>query len=74
MSSKEDSLKESKLVPISGLEWFCRIILKSVANEAVELAELCAGVASWEEWEPELLEMRSSKEEAELWKTLEELD
>ena len=44
---QSSNLKQSTLVPVTGLAWFCRLILKTVANEAAEQAELCEGVADW---------------------------
>ena len=68
-------MKQSTLKPVTGLEWFCRQILREVTGRVVELSQDLEGVAEWEEWEPEhSVRARSSKEERKLWYILEELD
>ena len=63
------------MAPISGVEWFCRQILREVTSTVVEHAGLCEGVSEWEEWEAEGVEpIRNSSYEKELWKILDELD
>ena len=75
VAGESSKLRQSKLAPISGVEWFCRQILRDVTSTVVEQAGLCEGVAEWEEWEAEGVEsIRSSRYEKELWKILDELD
>ena len=75
VTNQEGRVKQSKLKPVTGLEWFCRQILREVTGRVVELSQNLEGVAEWGEWEPEQgITARSSKEERKLWSILEELD
>ena len=68
-------MKQSTLKPVTGLEWFCRQILREVTGRVVELSQNLEGVAEWEEWEPrQSISARSSQEEKKLWAVLKELD
>ena len=42
------NLKQSTLTPITGVEWFCRQILKQVTGRVVEMSLELEGVAEWE--------------------------
>jgi hypothetical protein len=71
----DNTLRQSKLKPVTGVEWFCRQILREVTGTVVEIGLDREGVAEWEEWEEEPIHRQwSSKEERSLWKILEELD
>ena len=72
--SREGSLRQTKLEPMRGVEWFCTQILREVTNEVVEQAGLLEGVAEWEEWEAKDVQPRGDREERELWRMLDELD
>ena len=74
-TNQVSGVKQSKLKPVTGLEWFCRQILREVTGRVVELSQNLEGVAEWEEWEPrQSTSARSSQEERKLWAVLEELD
>ena len=70
--------RQGQLVIISGVEWFCRQLVKDMADTAVVWAGYNEGVDGWEEWEVASREegssKRSEKEERMLWKILDELD
>ena len=75
LTGVETKLKQSTIKPITGVEWFCRQVLKEVTGKVVDICLEMEGVASWEEWEPEKSTMAwSSKEERKLWAILDELD
>jgi hypothetical protein len=64
---------QTKIKPISGVEWMCREILKELANSAVSLADMSVGVAEWEEWQGEEVHhfpKRTEREEKYLWAML----
>ena len=68
-------MRQSRLEPITGVEWFCRQILREVTGRVVEWSQRHEGVTEWEEWEPEGVEpVQSSAEEKRLWSILDELD
>ena len=43
----EGASKQGTLKMFSGLEWMCRMILREVANEAVEIAKSMNGTEDW---------------------------
>ena len=68
---------QAKLKVFSGLEWLSREILKEVANNAVDIAEMLEEAKKWEEWEGKedaQMPRRSEEEENYLWYMLKEVD
>ena len=57
-----------EVMALTGLEWMSRMIIKGVADRAVELSELVKASESWEDWveeeEREQESLRSEKEES----------
>ena len=76
VAAREGSkLKQSKLVPLRGVEWFCMQIIREVTSTVIEQAGLWEGVSEWEEWEDDKVEpVQDTRDEKELWKVLDELD
>ena len=71
ITNREIGVKQSKLKPVTGLEWFCRQILREVTGRVVELSKNLEGVVEWGEWEPnQSITARSSQEERKLWSIL----
>ena len=71
-------LTQTTVKTVSGVEWMSRMLLKELADSAVDRAEWVKEASSWEEWrEEEVTEQeskRSVQEERWLWKRLEESD
>ena len=68
-------MRQSILQPVTGVEWFCRQILREVTGQVVERSQQLEGCGEWEEWEPEPpIPIRSSAEERKLWTVLDEID
>ena len=76
MGEGSSRMVQSKIAPLRGVEWFCRQILREVTSDVIEQAEMYEGVAEWEDWGAEevQIQVRSSTEEGRLWKILEEID
>ena len=58
-----NNVRQSRLEPITGVEWFCRQILREVTGRVVEWSQMHEGVKEWEEWEPEWVEPEPSSAE-----------
>ena len=72
---EHDQMRQSILQPVTGVEWFCRQILREVTGQVVERSQQHEGCGEWEEWEPEPTRpKRSSAEERKLWTILDEID
>ena len=71
-------LTQMTVKTVSGVEWMSRMLLKDLADSAVDHAEWVKEASSWEEWREEEIKEQESKrtvqEERWLWKRLEESD
>ena len=54
---------QSKIAPLRGVEWFCRQILREVTRDVIEQAEMYEGVAEWEDWGVEEMQIQEAMDD-----------